>query len=296
MTHRLLLLLSIMLLGSLSTFAQDLTFGFKAGLNYSGISGPSETTASGDELEEFPFVMGFHAAAIGQYMVNEKVGFAAELLYIQKNARYRYEGDGYRVYYETGGSVPYYVEGQDKVTLGITNTYVGLPLYVIYQPIDQVRVGLGASVQYLIGSKARGESTFASDDVTNGPILVDLNYLYLSDEAGQIEPTNLQDVQLPTFVLDDAAPNSAGAYANFTSKDGAFYNRLDASLLAEVDYMITSKIFVGLRYEYGLLDATNNFYDRSNYRPTNGALDVTPVSRDDKDNYQSYQLSLSFLF
>ncbi len=296
MTNRLLLLVSIVLLSSTNIIAQDLTFGFKAGLNYSGISGPSETTASGDELEEFPFVMGFQAAAIGQYMFNDNIGVAAELLYIQKNARYRYEGDGHRVYYETGGSVPYYVEGQDKITLGITNTYVGLPIYFVYKPIKQIQVGFGASVQYLIGSKARGESTFSSDDVTNGPIVVDLNYQYLSDEAGQIDPNNLQDVQLPTFVLDDAAPGSAGAYAYFREKDGSFYNRLDASALVELDYMFTSKIYVSMRYEYGLLDATNNFYDQSNYRTTNGALDVTPVSRSDKDNYQSVQLSLNFLF
>lgn len=80
---------SLLLFGGLlltfgSLHAQEFSYGFKAGLNFSSFSGPLEKDATGMEVEELEFESGFQVAALFNIHLNEYFGIRPEFMYSQK--------------------------------------------------------------------------------------------------------------------------------------------------------------------------------------------------------------------
>ncbi|MBK7634687.1 MAG: hypothetical protein IPJ13_10625 [Saprospiraceae bacterium] len=55
----------------------------------------------------------------------------------------------------------------------------------------------------------------------------------------------------------------AGAYYNYasTEMDGKLYNRWDFGLTGGISYFINKGFYFGLKYDFGLMDITNNKMD-----------------------------------
>ena len=99
------LLCLFLLLSIAGLEAQDITYGFRAGLTRSTIDGPSEQSALGD-LEEYNYNTGFHIGGGVKIPFSDLIGLRAELVYSQKGAKYTYSGKTIRFYRtEAGGRV-----------------------------------------------------------------------------------------------------------------------------------------------------------------------------------------------
>lgn len=75
-------------------------------------------------------------------------------------------------------------------------------------------------------------------------------------------------------------------------EDGDFINSLEIGVNIGAMYYLTDNLFVDLRVNQGLMDVTNNSYDKSIYP----AADFTFPSREDTDRNFSVQLSVGFGF
>lgn len=294
-----LTLLTIMIIGlfTSNTIAQEFGSAFRVGLNFSKFIGPSETGVNGD-LEEFTSYTGFHVAGGMVFKLLDNYGVKAEVMFSQIGGRYKYEGESFRIY-----QAPYATEtvrstGTRTTTLRITNAYIQLPV-VGYAKLGKLEFQLGASLGFLVSSRGAGTLRYEGFDVNGvevGPYAISLEHNYLKDgilnEDALLNP-NLPKIE-PFLVNGEiiTLPTTLSAYDNFSEKDGKFYNTVDVGLIAGVSYYLNKGLFVGFRVNYGLLDATNNFYDVS--RKESNGLD--PISRSDKDTNLSLEASIGFSF
>jgi hypothetical protein len=274
-------------------------FGFKVGLNTSGVFGESEQDADGNALETFQTIGGFQVGGLVQFKINKllairnEFGLQTELLFSQKGADYKYEGPSYQAFTSPiGANLP--STGQRLILINATNSYISIPL-MAYAHIKNFNFGLGGYMDILVGSSATGETVY-SGDLDNGTGIVEehlVNYTfnYLRDEAGeQVGTTNLS-----VLVGSDnvSIPNTEGAYYHWSTKDGNYYNNLDFGLVGNLGWRFNNGLRFDFRVNYGLTDVTNNFYDFSRQAPdANGNL----VPRMDDDRSISYQVTLGFGF
>ncbi len=278
---------------SQAAFSQNLALGFQAGLNFSAFKGPLETAPDGTVLEEMVTTSGFLIGATANYKLIDLLGLRGELLFSQMGGRYRYNGQSY-LFFPADSGKKILALGEKNLTLNISNSYFYLPLSLTFKPIKQVELSAGAGAGFLISSTAVGQLRFSG--MTEAGQAIDsfdlsLQYNYLRDETGGGTGTG------QTLLLDGEAvsvPSRAGAYWDSARlEDGKFFNRLDFSLHAAVNFYLGKSLFLGGKIQYGLSDVTNNAYDFSAYR-----LDAQGerIPREDKDTQMSYQLRVGFNF
>ncbi|MEM9820283.1 MAG: PorT family protein, partial [Bacteroidota bacterium] len=87
-------------------------------------------------------------------------------------------------------------------------------------------------------------------------------------------------------------PNEIGAYFDYDTVDGNFYNPIDVGLHAGISFFLSPGLFVNFTGQYGLLDITNNNYDFSQQ----DLNENTPAPRSDVDRNVSLQGSIGFSF
>jgi len=88
-------------------------------------------------------------------------------------------------------------------------------------------------------------------------------------------------------------PRTLQAYYDYPNgADTGLFNRLDFGIHASANVFINRSLFVGLRFNYGLTDITNDDVDRS-LGEINGS-DL--ILRDDFDRNISLQASIGFSF
>lgn len=284
----------IALFASLHLSAQELSYGFKAGLNFSKFSGPSEQNDMGEDLETFKTNTGFHVGAGVAYRFTDFFGMKVELIYSQKGGRVRFEAPSSYFWLETINGDRLFVAGNRRMSTNISNSYIDIPI-IGYARLGKLEFGAGVNAGFLVGSTAGGDVRISDGKLKNGTPVetfsVSLDYNYFTDKAG--EAYFDLPKELPVGIQTAVLPNALGAYYDFEEKKNSLFNSLDLGLNAEVNLFLNEALYLGFRFNYGLLDATNEKFDRS-YSELNS--DESFILRDDFDRNISMQASIGFSF
>ncbi len=293
----------VFLLGAAATVnAQiDFKFGFRAGATLSDMFGASEKDDLGNGLEKFKLTTRICVGGTIAMPLTDRFGLSAEVLFSQKGALYRFEGDN--SYLKLSGTVAnpnssQIFQGNKRIlSMNITNGYVEVPItFYAYAIKDRLLFDFGPSVSFLVTSRSLGILKYGIiDDVNPDPadyLEIELDMRSLSDE-----PAALADAAIDkTGKLDQttiAYPSRIGAYYNFAESKGPLYNKVDFGLNVGASLFFTKGLRVGARCYYGLTDVTNNKYDVSQK-----ALDANKefIYRKDKDTNFGVQLFIALSF
>lgn len=285
------LLISLIVLFADITHAQlsSLGYGFRAGLSFSKIDGPSETGPNGEELEENKLSSGFHIGMALNIKFTDLLGFRPELLYSQRGTDYTYMGPSYFKF--DSGLQPITIFGTRTQTVNVSNSYVDIPL-ALYYKIGFFELTAGVNTGLLISSTAGGNIEFNGNSPIGNPIPpfeVNLNHNYKSDEAGSASAETFP-VTIDGRVYD--VPEFYGAYYPFPNRDKDLYKTLDFGLIAGLSYYLNEGLFLSGRYIHGLGDVDRNEYDVSLQTLNNN----NPVPREDNNRSSSWQFSVGFSF
>ena len=286
-------LIGCLLLGVTALSAQSFSGGFKAGLNFSTLTGGElETDNSNSEVEEFGFNTGFHIGAAFNLNLTDNFGFRAEFLFNQKGTDYSFDGPSYWIF-GPATSNPVIGVGTRVTDLKVSNTYLDLPL-MAYVKLGRVELSGGVNAAVMISSRGTGESTFNGQTLngsTIGLFTVNLNHNYFSDAAGEAKSDIMEQVSIGGSQIE--IPSSIGAYYFRPEGDNNLFDRLDFGLVAGVGFFLNRGLYLGFRANWGIPDVTETAADISNVR-----LDTqqTFVTRDDKDKNLSLQASIGFSF
>lgn len=230
------------------------SFGIRAGLNYTKFSGPLEQGVK----EKFTLANGFHFGVNYAYKVADVFSVKGELLYTQIGSKYTFDGDSYyKIPFGTGFS---FEKGKSTIEMKVSNAYICIPVTFQWQATKKIEIFAGAYASILIGPKGSGTIYFEQSDSLF--FKQSLIHNYSKDVAGglassTIGPSVWVDGKVVTLGRD------AGAYYNYlsTEKEGNLYNRFDYGITGGFNYFINKGFYVGLRYDFGLTDVTNDKVD-----------------------------------
>lgn len=275
----------------LGLVAQEVSGGFKVGLNFSRFEGPSAEGPQGEALEMNDFATNFHVGALVNFSVTDLFGFRTEILYSQKGSQYSYDGPSYlRLYTQQGNPVVSFGNRREVITF--SNSYLDVPL-MTYVRLGRVEASAGVNAALLIGSRGQGEITFSG--VSAGgqnvdPIILTVDGNYTGDDPsitgiGQIDRRTIdnQEVLVPEIV---------NAYYDGNQVDEILFNRLDFGLNAGLNVYVNNGLNLGFRLNYGLTDITNQQQDVNLQMLDGNEL----ILNDDDDRNVSLQASIGFSF
>lgn len=268
--------------------AQDFSYGFKAGLNFSTFSGDIETNTSGEEIETFKLSRGFHFGPIFNFKLTDVLGLRAEILYSQKGLDYAFEGQSYWIFHPTNGDDIYHIGGTRKTRMFVSNGYLDIPILAVAR-FGRVEVSLGANVAFLLSSKSIGEVTYSSSNID--PFTVSLDYNFRKDDVTSTPGDDSQIVSVSGKNIP--LPKSVGAYYSSLGMDDKLYNSFDVGLNAGVSFYLSKGLFLGFRLNYGLLDTTKETQDISF---KNLSINDSFIKKNDVDKNISLQASVGFSF
>lgn len=267
-------------------------YGFKTGLNFAKMSGPSEIDNAGLNLESWKNVVGFHIGISFSHNFNDNFGLRGEFLYSKRGGEYTYEGPSYRMFEYTGGTS--YATGKSKYLININNSYLDIPI-MAFGRLGDLEFSGGGYVGLMIQSSGEGSLLFSEGRTENNATIKDteffLNYNYRKDDPGGAVGDELQIVLVDNRNLE--LPKTIGAYYDYPEDKGRFYNALDYGLIGGVSYFLTSSLYTSVRVQYGLADITNNDAD---LQKTNTGDNHALIFRDDKDKNFLIQASVGFSF
>ena len=271
--------------------AQDnLSYGIKAGLGFSTILGDKEMNSLGEDLETGGFNTGFQAGVVFNIdIIEDKFGVAPEFLFIQKGGKYRYEGPGSLMLPDEDGNIRL-LEGTRKDALSVVNSYITIPVLLYYQPIERIKISLGADFGFLVGSAGNGETKLTWTDLAGEEqaAILELDHNYSRDKAGEAKSETMITLATDGGNTIYEYPSAIGAYYFNDTKERNYYNIFDMGLVADLTLFVTKGISLGLRANYGLLDINDNKQDFSQQNTTE--------LRSDADRNLSLQISLGFNF
>lgn len=271
--------------------AQELHYGFRAGLNFSQLDGPVETDADGNALETWDLSSGFNVGALFTFRFVDRFGARTGLSFEQKGSRYKYEGPHYRLFTTDKGK-QVIAHGNGKYSLVITTSWLSVPVQGYARPFDWLELSAGAYASVLVGATATGEWQFKGSTTAGSPVdlVTPLEFNYLRDETGGGDFSETTTIELngePTTL-----PRALGAYYDLPRGDKPWVNRLDYGLQGGLSFFLNQGLFIGLQYQYGLVDLTNNEYDFARQKLENGQR----IPRNDTDRNVSWQASVGFSF
>lgn len=266
-------------------------YGFKTGLNFAHLSGPSETSDAGARLESWKNVTGFHIGMAVGYNFTDNYGVRGELLFSKKGGKYTFDGPSYRIFQDDAGDI--YATGNSKYLINLNNSYLDLPI-MAYARWGDFEISGGGYLGLQIGSFGSGSLTFENGVTSPGGDQLDkvqfnLDYNYRKDDPG--EHSDFVAFNIDNRLID--LPRTLGAYYDYPEDRGRLYNTLDFGLIGGVAYYFSRSLYLGVRLQYGLADVTNNDADLAKARTGEGrAL----LFRDDKDRNVAVQASVGFSF
>lgn len=267
------------------------SFGIRAGLNYTKFSGPLEQGVS----ETNSLSNGFHFGVNYAYKFADRLSLKGELLYTQIGTKYAYNGESF--YKIPIGTAFVYEKGNSTIQMKVSNAYVSIPITLQFELSKKVELNLGIYGSVLIGPKGNGTVVFESYAHPEGiRFSQSLIHSYSSDEAG--ESILSRNTGPAIFVDGEKVPlaRSAGAYYHYqaSEKVGNLYKRYDFGLTGGLSYFINKGFYFGFRYDFGLLDITNNKvdYKRKTYDEVNNLFNFS----DDFDRNVGIEASFGFKF
>ena len=285
--HWLILTCSFIIWGNFTSQAQDLSFGFKAGLSNVSISGPLESTANGMELESIKANRAFILSLLVNVNFTDELLLQAELMYNQKGFNYNYKGPSYAILRTQDQNLT--LSGNRDMSLNVSNTYFQIPVSLSYKLLNRFQVQGGMYGSVLVSSTGAGNINYTNLPEIPGNVEFTLNYNYRSNEAMGASPGS-QEVRInnePQLIADQV-----GAYYDYAQKDKALFRTFDAGLHAGINIFINQSLFVGARYSHGLMDITRNEVDRSYHSLDQGKLKFS----NDDDRYSAWEFTIGFSF
>jgi hypothetical protein len=271
----------ILLAESVGLAQSSLSYGFKAGLNSSTFSGPLEAE------ESYGKVTGFHIGVIFKYPLTDLFGVKGEFVYNQRGGEYNYNGSSFfQLRRETS---PILVRGTRNMSINISNSYLDFPL-LAYGRFGRFELNAGFNISLLVGSFGGGQLRFTGEDPVINEFTFNLDHHYISDKAGEATPIGGIEVKIANETV--RLPSQIGGYYEFSEIDGNKYSFLDIGWLAGVSFYINDGLYLGLRGNFGLTDATREALDVTYKTFSNNV----PALQNDIDKQITYQLSLGFSF
>lgn len=267
--------------------------GFVAGMNFSKLSGPSETDAAGNNLEENTFKTGFHVGGRFSYKFTEAFGLRGEVLYSQKGSDFKYDGESYFVFLTEDEDL-IFSTGTRNTNLRIVNSYVEIPAMAFLR-LGRLEIGGGGYFAYLFRSTATGNLNYrgvSASGSTIEPFDISLDFNYFTDgfertDIGETQPVIVDGevVQVPTVI--------GSQYEVLVEPEDRLFQRTDFGLIGNLAVYLNQGLFLGFRVNYGLVDLTKTERDISRKM-----LDENnrPIFRDDFDRNLTLQASIGFGF
>jgi hypothetical protein len=279
------------LVGSSAVQAQ-LRYGFKTGLNFARMAGPSEVSAAGADLENWKTITGFHIGLSVGYAFSDNFGLRGEVLYTKRGAKYTFDGASYRIFRFDGGSI--LSTGNSRYLINVTNAYIDFPV-LAYGRWKDFELSAGAYAGLMVQSI--GDGSLSYTDGRTAPLQnaisdleFNLDYNFRKDAPGRGDNTQTVVAKVDAKTLE--LPKTLGAYYDYPEDKGNLYNTLDYGLVAGISYYLSRSLFFGMRLQYGLADVTNADADLSKAATDNGAL----IFRQDSDRNVVIQASVGFSF
>ncbi|MEM6967703.1 MAG: outer membrane beta-barrel protein [Bacteroidota bacterium] len=275
--------------------AQELSYGFRVGLNTSTFLGDKEKDNDDNSLESFSMNTGFHVGGGVRIELTELFGIRTEFLFTQKGTKRTYEGPSYFIFRDINGE-RIFTTGNKTVSLNIANAYIDFPILAYGKITDRLEVFGGGYFGFLVGSTASGEVIYTDGRVPNNNNVIDrlevaLDYNYSRDEPGEIIGA-AANIDVTVGNENVQIPNTLTAYYDLDTKDGKPYKILNAGLSAGAAYFLNGGLYMSVIGNYGLVDVSRTAMDFSNFATT--SFDF--VTRDDRDVNLSIQFSLGFSF
>ena len=286
-------IITVLLFLTTASFAQQLSYGFRAGLSYSRFNGPSEVNDDGESLESYDFASGFHIGFAVNYAVTDLFGFRGELLFSQRGTDYKYEGDSYYFMKRNEPGEEKLVFGKRKIDMGVSMANLEIPLAVYYK-LGSFEFLAGINIGVLMTSTGGGSLDFSDGISQSGnPVdsfVITLQHNYSKDGARQAGPSNLPILVDGSIVV---TPSSTGAYYDYDVKNKNLYQTFDFGLTGGLAFYLNEGLFIGARLIYGITDLDRNEYDISYHK-----LDANDnyIQRADKNTNLTIQASIGFLF
>lgn len=284
MQLRIFIVLVFITVSNLSSYAQ--TFGVRAGLNQSTLLGPSLGA------EDYSFSTGFHFGISYSYNFSDVLALRSEIAYIQNGFNYNYEGDGFFILRTAETTV--YEKGSVELNIDNSLGYISLPVVLNAKINRKWQVNGGVYMNFLVSPIGQGQLRFVSHENPEDIVFrQQQDYQYFNDEArggtnGRLTPIGV--------IVDGEVVNInrfAGAYYQHGEKNGNLINGFDFGLTAGIDYFINKGFYIGLSFDYGLLDVTNNNVD---YQRDALNDDNTLNFSDDRDTHLGLKASIGFRF
>ncbi len=270
--------------------------GFKTGINFSNLRGPSEMGADGADLETFDNLLGFHIGATFAYNFVDNFGVRGEFLYSRRGMKYAYEGPMYRFFQVNNTVSTLTTSAKATYQLSVNNSYIDIPV-MLFAKFGKFEVSAGGYAGILIQSNAIGEWRYTgavSQPLRNsvGEVVFVLDYNYLRDKPGEAGGGD-EKITASIDRRNVDVPKRIGAYFDQSEDLGNFYRSLDYGLLGGLTFNISRSLYLGGRLQYGLADVTNNAVDISRSTP---GTPGKPVIREDNDRNFLIQASIGFSF
>ncbi|MDH3648724.1 MAG: PorT family protein [Saprospiraceae bacterium] len=260
---------------------EKLSYGFKAGLNFSQFDGPLQAE------ESYQNNAGFHLGIIVKFFVTDLFGVKGELMYSQKGGQYRFEGPS--SFFLQQATPERLVQGNRFYEVDVSNDYIDLPI-MGFAKIGIVELSGGVSVGLLAGSAGGGQLQFTGTNPITSPFDLNLDHRYIGDGVGEFVGPETVSVQLGNDQI--IVPRQLGAYYETQDKDSNRYRALDFGLVGGASVFFNEGLFLGFRFNYGLSDVTHPEMD-IDFQSFDGNY---PAVRNDVDHQVSYQVSLGFSF
>lgn len=270
----------------------QLSTSFKVGLNTARMDGPAETDSDGNALETWRNVTSFHLGMGFGYSFTDAFGVRGELVYSRRGAKYTFDGSSYRLFRYSGGVKE--ARGDSRYFINLQNVYIDLPV-LAYARWKDFEFSAGVYGGLLVQAIGEGSLVFTGGrTVPLGNPVTDLEFNlqhnYRKDKIGG------GDFGEKIYVLVDGRPielpKTMGAYFDHPEGSGKLYQALDYGLVGGVSYYMSRSLFLGVRFQYGLADITNEAGDLAKAQTNNGQQ----VFRNDHDRNILWQFSVGFGF
>lgn len=291
MTRLIILVAALLMMFSEGIKAQELSYGFRVGLNVSTLLADKEEF-NGATLESFSTNTGFHVGGGVRVAFSELWGLRSEIVFTQKGTKRTFEGPSFFVFQDPNGNIV--STGSKSVSLNISNAYMEIPVMVYGKIGKKLEVFGGAYGSFLVGSTATGELIYENGMIPNNNNVIEklqlaLDYNYNQDDPGElISGVENIEVQVGNDIVE--VPNTLSAYYDLEEgeKDGRPFKVFDAGIQGGAAYFLNGGLYFSAIAQYGLIDVSRTELDFSNT-----ILDTT---RDDQDTNLSFQFSVGFSF
>jgi hypothetical protein len=192
------------------------------------------------------------------------MGVRGELLFSQKGTKYSYVGPSYFNIKKNNEYIP--TVGTRTMSIAVNNNYIDIPLMFYTLLFEHLDVSVGGYASFLVGSSGKGDLEYSgkreNSNAVVGPLKFTLDGNYLKDRAGSVAATSTQTIRLEGDQI--TLPTNLGGYYEYKTKpDGKKYNFLDYGLTGALHYRLNRGLYVGVRYQWGLSDVSNDKFDIS---------------------------------